>query len=396
MENKEICLRVKNLFGILLMLVSIIAEFSLCAKQVYSESEATVESHSLIVASNEGLVNLVYNPSSHTYEKQAEVALSGIIGIIKCGNYYFVNRGEEIFRLDEKLDKSISKKFEKISVLAADDKNIFISAGQCFIALDKDLKELSRVNLELNGYSKDAHDILIYSDIAYLLDNVMLTTFILRVDIKDPRNIRIMEKIRIAEDVWPQLEGQWLNPSLNQWIVLQSYSHKAGGGIKAHIYPMDKGTEKLASQDIYSALAYPTVKEEGCRNRTITRIPPIWAVILDNQGKNYLAQVNSDNNKVSFQNRLDLDELNTSNTLTPEPKTHSSKIVIKQRDSYLFLAFTFHGTETTYDPSHDWRSTIGFRSGKLIIIDTKQQPKIILSEALREFNISEIVDILPY
>lgn len=393
-------MRIKETIRRVFILVCVIIGLQVCKEQAYSESDSAVNPFNLVVASSEGLVKLRYNLLIQAYEKQAERAVSGIINIIKCDGYYFVNAGGELLRLDEGLNKTISKKFEKISALTSDSKNIYISAEKCLIVLDKDLKELSRVKLEFNGYSKDAHGILIYSNIAYLLDNVMLPLFILRVDTKDPGHIRLMEKIRIEEAIWPHLVGQWLNPSLNQWIVLQSYSGEIGGGVKAHIYPIDKGAEELASQKINSVSIYPENKKEGYLIKGIISLPPIWAVVQDFEGKNYLAQVNSDNNEISFTTRLDLDELNTASNnaleTSPSGPGASDKIVIKQRGTYLFLAFSFSGSETTYDPAHDWRSTSGFRSGKLVIIDTKQQPKIIISEVLRKFNIAEIVDILPY
>ncbi len=396
MKRKNINKKTEGKINVFLVLAILIFGLQFFGKNAYSESQAQVPGHGVVVATSAGLTNLQYNAGMGAYQKQAELALAEIDKIVRSGNDYFVTAGNVLIRVNGQLEKSVSRKFEKISAIAANNNNIFISAENSLIVLDKDLVELSRVKLEINGYAKDAHDILIYGDSAYLLDNVMLPVFILKVDIKDVKNISIKEKIRIAEDVWPHLDGQWLNPGLNQWIVLQSYSGGTGGGVKAHIYALDKVGPELGSGKIFSETNYPQVSKDGYRIKSVTSLPPVWAVVQSSEGKNSLARVNSAGNKVSFSDFLDLEELNTlKNLSSPEPGI-DRKVIVKEQRGYLFAAFTYSGTETSFDPEHNWRSESGFTAGKLMLIDIQAKPKVIFSRSLKEFNVQDIIDILPY
>ncbi len=379
-----------------LILAILILGLRFSGKNAYSESRPQVFKHGVVVATSAGLTNLQYNSGMGAYEKKAELAFTEIKKIVRSGNDYFAATENELIRVNERLEKSLSRKFEKISAIAASNNNIFISTEHSFIVLDKDLAELSRVKLEINGYAKDAHDILIYGDSAYLLDNVMLPVFILKVDIKDVKNISIKEKIRIAEDVWPHLDGQWLNPVLNQWIVLQSYSGGTGGGVKAHIYALDKVGPELGSGKIFSETNYPQVSKDGYRIKSVTSLPPVWAVVQNNEGKNYLARVNSEGNKISFSEFLDSEDLNILKDLRSPGPGISRHVIVKYLGGYLFVAFTYSGTETSFDPEHNWRSESGFTAGKLMLVDIQAQPKIILTCSLKEFKIQDIIDILPY
>ncbi|MBA7510480.1 hypothetical protein ES705_02465 [subsurface metagenome] len=363
MKKVRVNSKTKILVGILIIGIIVVGGWWIWKEQAYLEPLERTFPHGLIVASQNGLANLVYNPSNQTYEKQAGIILSGITGIVRYDNHIFVSTENEVLKLDSKFEKLNSKKFGDISAIAIDNKNIFISADSSFIALDKNLEELNRVKLEHNGWQKNAHDILIYKNTAYLLDNIMRPLFLFRVNIENPRNIQITERITF-HGINAHLDAQWLNPKLTQWLVLQSYGHRGGSGKVVHIYPMDKDKEILATQEIFSHRRIPEEKEGGLDIRGITDIPPIWAVVEDTEKKYYLAQVSSDDNKISFSNVLDLDSIHP-----------YRKVIIKHNDNYLFIVPKYHS---------------------LVIIDVEQQPKIVLSKDLGKFNVRAIIDILPY
>jgi hypothetical protein len=455
--------KTRILIGILIIGIVVISGLWICKDRAYPEPLKRTFPQGLIVASQNGLVNLVYNPSKQMYEKQAEVALSDIIKeVVVLDNYIFISLRNKVLRFDSRLEKSISKKFGKIGTLATDNKNIFVAAEGSFIVLTKDLEELDRVKLEFNGYTrpeKNAHDILIYKNTAYLLDNIMRPLFLFRVNIQDPKNIQITEKIKF-HGINAHLDEQWLNPELNQWLIIQSYGHRGGYGQTVHIYSMDEGKEPLTTKKIFSSIVreeyyditldegivkidkvkgnYVTderinitlvkpqevdltikifskwnniiytenialnknrtsylvtgynkerhnipiktvevysngklihkgsfYKEKGFKIRGITNLPPVWAIIQDREENYYLTQVKSENNKVLFSNLLDLDDIDT-----------YKKVIIKHKDNYLFVA-----------PEN---------RRLLKIIDIEQQPKVILSKDLSEFNVRAIIDILPY
>ena len=324
-------------------------------------------SQSLIIASQNGLVNLTYNPENWTFNKQAEIALLDIMGIAKYKNDIVAGTKNEVLRFNSKFEKLASKEFNSVSALATDGKTIFVSADSSLIALDEQLNELDRV--ELLPY-KAAHDILIYENTAYLLDNIMAPLFIFRVDIENPENLKIINKIEFY-GINSHLNAQWLNPELNQWLVLDSYARQGGSGQIVHIYPMDKGEEALAVQQIFSASwpmessGAPEEENEGFDVRGITAVPPIFAVVADAEERYNLAQVKSEDNNITFSNFFSLDDLDA-----------PGEIIVRHKDDYLFIA-------------PEIRSFL-----EIIDVKNKEQPKLVISKDLREYNVQAIIDII--
>ncbi len=378
------------IIGILIIGIVVIGGLWILRKQPFSEESEPAFPRGFVIAHQNGLTNFSYDHSKQKHEKRTEIVLPGITGIVSDDNYFFIaTKNREILRLNNKFEKTISKKFEEISAIASkkfeeisaiatDKKNIFISTEGSFIALDKDLNELSRVKFYLRDYPfplpKNVHDILIYKTTAYLLDNEMLPLFLFRVNIEDPKNIQITEKIKIFH-INPHLEAQWLNPKLNQWLIFLSYSHMGGGGKIVHIYPMDKGKEEWARQEIFRSSFFPKEEKRGFNIQGITDIPPIWAVIQDVEGKYHLTQVKSENNEISFSNVLDLDKI-YQNQKNPLYGDGERKSIIKYRSNYLFIIPKYKSL--------------------LTVIDTRSQSKIVLLEDLSKFGIEGIIDILPY
>jgi hypothetical protein len=369
--------KTKIFIGILAVGIAVISGCSTSEKQTHPgsletpQSSETASPHGLIVASRDRLVNLVYNPSNHTYEKEAEIILSDITGgmtgditgIVSCDNYIFVTTDHQVFRVSSEFKESVSMMIPKLGKeLATDNRNIFICDDEFFVARDKDLRELSRVGVFMAWARVD--DILIYENTAYILDDILMPVLFYRVNIENPNNIQISEKLSF-ETVNGHLEDQWLNPELDQWFVLERYAHMGGAGQVVHIYSMSGGKEPLAIQEIYRAAnTIPTPTVEGVFIRGITELPPIWAVVQDKEGEHYLAQVDSENNSVSFSNFLHLDDLDA-----------GEKIIIKRKDDYLFIA-----------PEHgDLLKVVYIGEG---------QARIILSANLREFDVTGIIDLL--
>lgn len=322
----------------------------------------------LLVASQNGLINFTYDQSKKIYVKKSEVYLFDVFDkitgkdtypeqIVTCNNYIFVRLQNKILRIDYKFKNPVSKKFGSTGALATDGKNIFVSADNFFIALDLDLKELSRVDID-----KNAHNILIYKNTAYLLDNIVTPVYLFRIDLSRLKNIQITDRFEL-HGIYAHLDGQWINPELGQWLVIQSYSHQGGCGQIVHIYSIDKSKDRIAPQEIFSYSIAGLMK--GFRIVNETPLPPIWAVLQDKGGKFHLAKIDSKNNKVSFSKIFQLDGFQDSLYTTGANK---------QKDDFLFIT-----------------------SGDLLkVFDMKKQPKLILSQDLREFDVTGTTDILPY
>ncbi|MEM4702933.1 MAG: hypothetical protein QXP53_00375 [Candidatus Pacearchaeota archaeon] len=325
----------------------------------------------LIITDSKNLIGLYYDSSLGMMVPETSINVSSlptIFKIIVARDYLFVAHREagicKITRFNSNFEKEKEIEWEEgtgaesclISSLATDGKNIFVSANGSLIVFNKNLNQLSRVELKIYNTNKNAHDILIYDNNAYLLDNRLIPTYLFRVNIENPSNIKIKEQIEV-QGINQHLVGQWLNPEFDQWCVIQSEGTTIGSYQNVHIYPIKEGKTPRKVQHIYEHGRYILRNQlrEGTENTEIlavTELPPIWAVVQKNN-KYYLAKINSENDNISFTNFTDLELGNAG---------YWSKAIIKQKDKYLFIAF----------------------KNLLRVFDTEQQ-RIILSQ---EFGIS--------
>lgn len=191
-------------------------------KRIYKEQETyesgdanalTIFEDSIYVATSKGILHLDTN-------------------LKEVNEFYFDTLLEEMHHLL----RSDKKRFlgpwtVLIDSLASSDKAIFVSTYGNFIAFDKNFNKLSSVQLY------DAQDILIYKNTAYLLDDIVFPLYIYRVDIENPENLKITERISIKGPN-QHLYDQWINPELNQWLVVQGCNTRGGGYQEVFIYSL--------------------------------------------------------------------------------------------------------------------------------------------------------------
>jgi GUN4-like len=349
--------------------------------KVQSKSNQLIELPDLIICDRQ-LKIFKYN----TYKNYYELANSQILDlpantlklIVITKNFIFVTnvnhskKLSSIVKFNQKLEKLAVVKFKELTAFATNGETLFISSEGDLVSLDQNLKILNRIGLEIHYYKKNADQILIYQDTAYLLDNIVLPIFVLKADVSDPTNMRISAKIEI-QDIYPHLSDQWLNPSLNQWCIIQSYHHRGGGGKNILIYPIDGKDEIIASQSIlnYSYIYGAGQEYRGIDILAITQIPPIWAIIIAENRKIFLSKINSEGNKINFDKILEIDNLLTASidldnwVATGNPR--DLNLVIKQLESYLFIFVNLCDRPQS----------------KLIILEIqKEEPSLILTQEI--------------
>lgn len=355
------------------------------ASPVYPQS-VNAPMPDLILACPGKLVKLNYSASKKQYDVRAETFFNkeDIKQAAVIDKNIFVITVNKILKFDINLKNKISKEFANIEALVVNDKNVFICAKGSFMALDKKLNELNKVNI-----GKNAHDILVYKDAAYLLDNIMMPLYVLEIDIKNPAKLEILNKADFS-GVNAHLTYQWLNPQLNQWIVIQSYAHMGGSGQTARIYFMSGAKKEFTSQEIYKETiessemsrqeGFPAEEKfiTGLKIMGVTPVYPVFAVAYkpqeqvfykigeknkqNEQSKFSLCKIESCNNKISLSNVLKLDY-----------KDDAQKFIVRQKNNYLFI-IPLHGNN-------------------LKVIKMDKQPKVILSQKL---NIADTVDLCVY
>ncbi|NEQ40885.1 MAG: hypothetical protein F6K40_33575 [Okeania sp. SIO3I5] len=399
-------------------------------------SQEKASSYSLpdLIVKSDKLIKFSYNNQTQKYESQAVAnleetpSLMSFWRLVALSDSIFVGQNidqrlnrrlnqeqtdrpqSKVIKLSASLEKLQVYECTNVAAIATDGNHIFICTDGKLIALNQDLETLDEVNLELldflwGGEKKNAHDILIYQSIAYLLDNVVSPTYVLRVDISNPNNLQILSTFHIS-GINHHLRTQWINPDLNQWCILQSYSTQGGSGENIIILPLDvesgsvdigqsqfSGYTKIShlvdvdldklnfdelDVDEFEFLcsdpklnkssilrcqsinqtSFDRSKKSGFELVAVTSFPPVWGIIYEISEQIHLAKIETSNNNVNFQKKLYLGEF----------KDYDLKVRITSVDRLLFLVI---------EPYTNQRSFT-----RLLIIDVAQEPSIILNQNL--------------
>lgn len=265
--------------------------------------------------SNE-ISKFIYDPESNTMIQTKSKRLEDIKQLMAINNNVLARMTNSIVLLDEDFNIITSKVFSAIESIYTEGLYSYVGADACFICLDENLNELSRVELSPEGRyynsSKNVHDILIYNNVAYLLDNIVTPLYIFAIDISDRSEMRLIGKYDLSA-VNAHLSLQFVNPTSDQWIVQEDYGVSIGSGEILHIFSMDvsgesqyarRGTEesiiKKGSRSIFRWTILEQSTAKGYRIKDILRFPDHWAVILDEQNIPYLAKVNTRNERIRF------------------------------------------------------------------------------------------------
>lgn len=262
----------------------------------------------LIVAFSKGLINFVFNSSTGTYEIKTEITVpvlsrysdqAGHQFACILDDYIFYTTEQNILRFNSTFEEVITKKLKNIyteeameqalkhlaqreeagesiseeerqryltnaqkdgegllsiGAISTNGKNIFVAAEGSLIVFNHSLEELSRVNLDMAYSVKNAHNILVYENIVYLLDNIFHPIYIFKVNISDINNIEITEKHDLGLlFYYRHLSEQWLNPTLNQWLILGNHQGPTGGNEEVVIYSMGQDDNLFSRVQTYDS-----------------------------------------------------------------------------------------------------------------------------------------------
>ncbi len=344
----------------------------------------------LLVESGTQLIQFAYDTQTQKYESQTTVNLEDTSSppssweLLSLSDSIIVGKKTEqsqskIIKLSQSLEQLKVYECADVAAMATDGNYIFVCTDGKLVALNQDLETLDEVDLALQGWGwrekKNAHDILIYKSVAYLLDNVIEPTYILRVDISNPNNLQILTTFEI-HGINHHLRGQWINPELKQWCIIQYYGTQAGSGENIIILPLDLETDSinlinsqfepwkrvnssliLGYQSISSA-SFGGSEKSGFDLIAVTSFPPVWGLIYDEQEWLYLAKIQTSNNQVNFEDKLYLGEF----------KDYNFRARITSIDKLLFLVIQEYTTQRSFT--------------RLLIIDVAQEASIILNQNL--------------
>jgi hypothetical protein len=186
---------------------------------------------SFMVLNENGISQMDYDSVDNKFKASCFSGNKGFHHLVQSKNFVFVTNDHLISRLDRKFCPRKSIELEKIGACVSDRGLLYVSANGYFIILDKDLNVISQLPLgifsDYSGKKKNAHDIAIKGNVAFLLDNVVEPVYTLKIDMKDQEHPRIMQETEI-DYVNQHLDAQWVVPEQNEWRIIQSSSNMGG------------------------------------------------------------------------------------------------------------------------------------------------------------------------
>ena len=376
---------------------------------------------SLLLGSTHQLLQFTYNASPGNYELVREIELWDGCDysylephwLQKLSDSFIIAPGVNIFSLREDIpsrqyhaaflpDRKLLKlspdleiiavrEHQEIGAMITANNRVWLCTEGKFIVLDNNLDLVAEIDLNLHGFTgniKNAHDIIIHENTAYLLDNVVQPTYVLTIDITNPYQPQILNTLGLI-GVNHHLKHQWLNPALKQWHIVQSYGTQVESGENILTLPFEIETDSidlnrgqfyaglspdnpqsilLAHQAIASQSFSEPEDYSGITIVTITPLPPHWAVIYENNQSLYFAGVKSQENMMNmiiFKPRLKLATLE--NCYPPNAQ-------ICQHNNLYFL------TIRAFCDDQVWT--------QLFVIDVTRSPQIIFSQDLSEWGVN--------
>lgn len=213
--------------------------------------------------------------------------------------------GRGILRLDASLSPRERHAMENVGALHAHGGVLFAS-GDRLVALDADdLRLLGEVELPLKeSYAgKVAHDVLVHEGVAFLLDDVVVPLYVLRVDVRDADGMRVLDR---QEVMGGHLPGHWLEPARGRWMILESWGGMGGGYTALHVLPMDGGPPRGEALTLSRSSFTPgqdpqNATREGWSIRAALETTPQWAIVVRGEQARFGSlQVNDQANRVTF------------------------------------------------------------------------------------------------
>ena len=303
-----------------------------------------------------------------------------------------------IMKLDNNLELADKKQLKQqqlpfsssFSVGTAVYKNhLLISLDGKLLILNQELDMIGEVSLEI---PKNADNILVYQDKAFLLDNVVEPIFILQADLTQLEQPRILEKIELyGTNI--HLKQQWLNPQLNHWYVIKTSATQEASTESILTFSMDKNIKEKSSQLIF----HQSFSEESSLAASqdyqiidITQLPPTWAIIQKEDDKKlYLTKMATKEfvsfndvypeGFIDFNETLELSSLfDYCSSEIGELVTYQNQGILKQYENKLFIILVITAV------NKNWQIT--FQESKLLVVDVTDSPHIIINQPIDELK----------
>jgi hypothetical protein len=349
----------------------------------------------ILIAHYNGLLKLIYDKNNKQYIEKSLADIKGLRHLSLSKNCLFASTLDTIISFNSQFKKIREKLVGKIGAIASYQDNLLISVDGYFTSYDRILNKLCQIEILRNfEVLKNAHDILIYKNTAYLLDNIIEPVFILKIDVHNVKKLKVNEATRIyaaPPNSTPHLDGQWLNPVKDFWVLIlsaSSYCNMGGlGGPFQKLIICSIKRENLSeyfddtslynnsillylSEDLYEESDDEDNIHHCFKIISTTQFEPVWAVVLE-KNDYYLVKMKTELRKDTEDLFLDSKyNLFISNYFYLDSVTEINTKKVKI-DKYRDIVYI----------------TIGNR---LMVIDVGNKPKLLLDQKLL-YDINDFV-----
>ena len=219
----------------------------------------------------------------------APYAVEGVGGeVFAYGGTRGDGGGPALLRLDTDLRVAARREVGAFASMAAHEGVLYV-AGHSLRTFDRDLNLLDEVELPLkeSWAGKMAHDLIVHDGTAYLIDDVVMPLYVLRVDVRDPRDLRVIDRQEIHGG---HLPGHWIDARNARWFVLQQWGGRGGGHESLHPFPLGPGE----AEEPWRLHAFQSgwidggnATDEGFGIRALLDREPQWVIAASMEGARF-------------------------------------------------------------------------------------------------------------
>lgn len=157
---------------------------------------------------------------------------------------YLLNTDKYMLRLDgdlREVGRWLRADRSQLATFTNKGQHILVLTDGKLVVMKEDFTRLGEAPLVVDDETKrtkDAHHALVVGDVAYLLDNVVQPTFVLKANVADPAAPKIVQRHNLT-GVNVHLNAQWVNAATKEWVVVRSQTTMRGSRQELRRFPLD-------------------------------------------------------------------------------------------------------------------------------------------------------------
>jgi biopolymer transport protein ExbD len=205
-------------------------------------------------------------------QKKAKVDTGSNTTVAVADSQILLRSRDRLLRISNELEAGPSAPIGYLassSPIAVQD-GVFFTGGTepwSLVSFDSELKELAAI--EIPG---PVDHLIIYQDVAYILDKVIRTNTLVKVGVENPAELKLLESVKVPGADNARLTHHWLDPEKRKWYVIREEWDQA-----LLVYSMEEfSSEPLATFSLGEREEQVT---KGLHIHAVTPFAPSWALV---------------------------------------------------------------------------------------------------------------------